>query len=83
MPIRALQADKDKFARALPASARMEAGAVFLPKYAPWLGDLETELLRFTASKNDRDDQVDTLAYAALQLPAETEIPMVTQNFVR
>jgi len=33
--------------------------------------------LRFTASKNDRDDQVDTLAYAATILPAETEVPFM------
>jgi phage terminase large subunit-like protein len=44
----------------------MEAGQVFFPAEARWLEDLENELLAFPHGRND--DQVDTLAYAALEV---------------
>lgn len=66
-PIVRLEPDADKVARALPACARYEAGAVFHPLSAPWLEDAEAQLLAFP---NDaHDDIVDTVSYAALQLP--------------
>ena len=36
LPIRELKADKDKFSRALPASAWHEAGNLIFPAHAPW-----------------------------------------------
>ena len=39
------QGSKD--VRAIPAATRMEAGQVFFPAEAPWLDDLEHELLSF------------------------------------
>lgn len=39
-------------------------GQVWLPTDAPWLGDLERELLAFPNGRHD--DQVDALSYTAL-----------------
>lgn len=64
LPIVELKADKDKKLRALPAAARMEAGTVYFPSGAPWLGDYEEELIAF--DKGTHDDQVDVTAYAAM-----------------
>lgn len=67
LPIRVVRADKDKVARALPATARMERGMIWFPKAAtPWYSDIEQELLAFPAGRHD--DFVDTLSYAAIQI---------------
>lgn len=66
LPVYALKTDSDKFTRAVPVSARMEAHTVFFKDGAPWLDDLESELLYFPRGAND--DQVDTLAYGAIVL---------------
>jgi len=63
LPVKELTPDRDKRARALPLQARMEAGDVWFPKDADWLGELQRELWAFPASLHD--DQVDALAYAA------------------
>jgi predicted phage terminase large subunit-like protein len=61
--VKEVRADKDKIARALPATAKMERGQVwFPPASTPWYPDIEEELLAFPASRHD--DFVDTLAYA-------------------
>lgn len=65
LPVKALQADRDKVARALPAATRMEGGNVWLPGQARWLRDFEAELLEFPAG--DHDDQVDCLGYGVLE----------------
>jgi predicted phage terminase large subunit-like protein len=65
LPIREVRAEKDKEARALPATARMEQGRVWFPAKASWLRDIEEELLAFPAGRHD--DFVDTLAYAVAQ----------------
>lgn len=63
LPIKEIRADKDKVARALPATARMEQGRIwFPPASTPGWRDLEEELLAFPAGRHD--DFVDTLAYA-------------------
>jgi predicted phage terminase large subunit-like protein len=62
LPVRELVADRDKLARALPATAAMEAGRVWFPRAAPWLADVEAELLAFPTGAHD--DVVDALAYA-------------------
>lgn len=61
LPVRQLKADRDKVTRALPASARMEAGTVYF-MHGLWLADFEDELLSFPTGAHD--DQVDTLSYA-------------------
>ena len=72
LPIVKLKADKDKLSRALPLSAKMEAGMVFFPNDALWYSDLEKELLVFPSG--DHDDQVDSLAYGILQVAKKKTI---------
>ena len=45
VPVRELKPDRDKVARAMPATAAMEGGRVLLPRSARWLRDFETEVL--------------------------------------
>ena len=44
MPIKP---DADKVVRMATQSAKIEAGAVLLPRNAPWLDDLRNEILAF------------------------------------
>lgn len=64
IPVKAVRADKDKLSRALSGAVAMENGRIFLPEWAPWLSDFEAELYGFPTAPHD--DQVDTLAYAAI-----------------
>ena len=65
IPVTRLYPEKDKVARANDILPRMESGQVLFPKDAPWLLDLEKELLSFSAKKgSNKKDQVDTLTYA-------------------
>ena len=66
LPVRELKAEGDKWSRAQPASARMSAGSVYFLAGAPWLRDLEDELMAFPAGSHD--DQVDCLSYAAREV---------------
>jgi len=50
----------DKITRMSAQSAKIEAGQVYLPKKAPWLGDLQAELLQFPLGAHD--DQVDSIS---------------------
>lgn len=68
LPVKELKADTDKITRALPAAARMEAGAVFFLQGTSWLNDLEEELLSFPNGAHD--DQVDSVAFAASVITA-------------
>jgi predicted phage terminase large subunit-like protein len=43
-------------------SAKIEAGAVHLPRDAPWLDDLRSEILAFPHGLHD--DQVDSISQA-------------------
>ena len=45
--------------------AKMESGDIYFPKNAMWLGNVQTELLRFPEAEHD--DIVDSLAYAVLE----------------
>lgn len=62
LPVRELAADKDKMARALPATAWLEGGRVLFPRGAAFLADFEDELCAFP--RGGHDDQVDVLSYA-------------------
>ena len=66
LPVRELKADRDKWSRAQPAAARMTAGTIYFRARALWLHDLEDELVTFPNAAHD--DQVDALAYAALEV---------------
>jgi predicted phage terminase large subunit-like protein len=52
----------DKVTRMAVASAKNQAGQVFLPKQPDWLPDLEGELFAFPGSRHD--DQRDTISQA-------------------
>lgn len=67
LPVIELRADRDKRQRALPLSAKMEAGLVYLPKNEEysWVADVERELLTFPVGAHD--DIVDCISYAVIQ----------------
>ena len=44
------------------ASAKFEAGNIYLPEEAPWLADLEAELFAFPGSRYD--DQCNSISQA-------------------
>jgi phage terminase large subunit-like protein len=52
----------DKASRMAVASAKFEAGQVFLPERAEWLPDFEAELFTFPGGRHD--DQVDSVSQA-------------------
>jgi phage terminase large subunit-like protein len=52
----------DKVSRMAVATAKLEAGQVYLPSRAPWLADLEAELFAFPGSRHD--DQCDSISQA-------------------
>jgi predicted phage terminase large subunit-like protein len=52
----------DKASRMAVASAKFEAGQVFLPERANWLPDLEAELFAFPGGRHD--DQCDSISQA-------------------
>jgi len=88
VPVRELVADRDKLSRAMPLQARMSQGKVWFREGAPWLYDLECELLAFTGEPDGNrpdgleqevdyhDDQVDALAYGA-QIIGQVSTPQV------
>ena len=65
LAVKGLTPQGDKVSRALTLAARMQSGHVYIPKTAPWLPTLEAELAIFPNGQHD--DQVDALAYAALE----------------
>lgn len=66
LPVKALRPEGDKVSRALTLAARMGGGQVYVPESAPWLPALFSEMAAFPHGKHD--DQVDALAYGALEL---------------
>jgi predicted phage terminase large subunit-like protein len=52
--------DKDKITRMSSTSPKIEAGHVYLPTSAPWLGDFHDELMQFP--NGSHDDQIDSLS---------------------
>ena len=75
----AVKPEGDKLDRLVAQTAKMEAGQVYLPQNAPWLGDFLHELLGFPNGRHD--DQVDSttqaLGYEIRHLPRH---PMITRN---
>lgn len=66
-----LKADTDKGTRAETAAHLMTQGSIVFVEDAPWLEELEYELLAFDNGKHD--DQVDTLAYGALEFTGSAQ----------
>ena len=61
----AVKPEGDKASRMAVASAKFEAGQVFLPERAPWLPDLEAELFAFPGGRHD--DQCDSISQALFE----------------
>lgn len=60
--VRPVPVDRDKVTRLYVQAAKFEAGHVHFPRNAPFLADLEAELLTFPQGKHD--DQVDSITQA-------------------
>lgn len=60
LPLAEVQPNTDKVSRAQPAAALMASGGIWFRHGAPWLGDLEHELLAFP--NGSHDDQVDAVS---------------------
>lgn len=71
LPVKALRPQGDKVSRALTLAARIGGQNVYAPRAAPWLATWEAELAEFPKGKHD--DQVDTLAYAALEIASGSD----------
>lgn len=61
-PYEVLKPLTDKLSRSRSLQGRMQQGRVYFPTEASWLGDVQTELLRFPAGAHD--DIVDAMAWA-------------------
>lgn len=61
-PYEVLRPLSDKMARARPLQGRMQQGRIYFPSEAPWVAEVQKELLRFPAGAHD--DIVDALAWA-------------------
>lgn len=57
-------ATTDKYVRAQPVAAAWNAGKILVPKDAPWVSALVSEVGSFTGVGDKHDDQVDALAAA-------------------
>jgi predicted phage terminase large subunit-like protein len=72
----------DKVTRSATARGRLEQGKIFFPRNPDWLPELESELLKFPAGKND--DMVDAFSLAcsmlAKMLPAELPPAPIAQD---
>ncbi|HUW30430.1 MAG TPA: hypothetical protein VM223_02335, partial [Planctomycetota bacterium] len=78
--LRQIKCDRDKVVRSIRLSNAYEAGRVIHPsaESAPWLADLELELMQFPLGEHD--DQVDALAHAAnLAFDMEKEVMEVAK----
>jgi len=64
--VKPIKARGSKAARSETAEIRMAAGMIYFPRPAPFLFDLEQELLHFP--RGQFADQVDALAYAAMEV---------------
>ena len=71
LAVKELRADKDKVSRAMPLAARMEAGDVFFRQGAPWLVEVERELMSFPVGHHD--DIVDAIGYGVISAQAKRE----------
>jgi predicted phage terminase large subunit-like protein len=72
VPAKAVNVDKDKIARAQLVATRMAAGMVYFRQGAPWLRDLEDEMVTFPNGRHD--DFVDMVSMAAHEV-VECTIP--------
>lgn len=74
IPAKAVRPEGDKTMRMSAQCAKIEAGAVYLPRNAPWLGDLKSEVLAFPNGLHD--DQVNSISQALNWLSYRRSRPM-------
>jgi predicted phage terminase large subunit-like protein len=72
--------DKDKVTRMAVASAKFEAGQVFLPNKVSWLADLESEL--FAVPNGRHDDQCDSISQALNDEGLASSLWMTEENLM-
>lgn len=76
---------RDKVERAGKALVLYEQGKIYHPEPGPnypWLRDLENELLMWTGHDDDTADQVDVIAYAAMEATSQAFLDSPTQMHV-
>lgn len=73
LQVNRLNATGDKFTRAQPSAAAWNTGRILLPRNAPWVQPLLSELLGFTGVGDAHDDIVDALASLFAELLLEPE----------
>jgi len=61
VPVQAIPRERDKYTRGLDAAPWVSSGMVWLPKNAPWINSLRTELATFDGLGSGHDDQVDPM----------------------
>jgi predicted phage terminase large subunit-like protein len=72
VPARAVNVDKDKIARAQLTATRLAGGLMYFRKGAPWLSELEEEMVTFPNGRHD--DYVDMISMASHEV-VECVIP--------
>lgn len=77
VPVTPVQAETDKFSRALPYSAWCSNGRVWLPAHATWVDEWRDEHAQFPAGRND--DQVDTGSLAT-RVAITQWVPLVNRT---
>lgn len=70
--VREIKATGDKFVRAQPSAAAWNAGKILVPKDAPWLDAMLSEVTTFTGLNDAHDDVIDALAALHHTLTATT-----------
>jgi predicted phage terminase large subunit-like protein len=74
----AIEPKGDKMVRAAAQSAQIEAGRVFIPQDASWLGDFQSEISAFPKSRYD--DQVDSMSqFLIWAFQQEHYVPRIRQ----
>jgi predicted phage terminase large subunit-like protein len=74
----AIMPEGDKLVRASSQSSQIEAGRVFLPQEAHWLGDFQLELAAFPNGRHD--DQVDSMSqFLIYAFESEFNCPRIRQ----
>jgi predicted phage terminase large subunit-like protein len=73
--------DGDKIIRMNDQTMHIEAGSVFLPRHAPWLGEFRREVLAFPNSRYN--DQVDALSQALKRAFAPLHVAPVQGHYGR
>jgi len=61
VPVQAIPRERDKYTRGLDAAPWVSSGMVWLPKNAPWINHLRSELATFDGLGSGHDDQVDPM----------------------